>query len=407
MSGNAEQGPSMVGDLRVARYRSVRQRSERLCAPLAPEDHVPQPVVDVSPPKWHLGHTTWFFETMVLVHAVPGYRVFHERYGFIFNSYYESVGERVQRVERGALSRPTVAEILAWRVHVDQAMQTLLGGAMSDELAARVELGLQHEQQHQELLLADAKYILGMNPLAPSYDPNGLGAVDLQTEHLAAHTDQPVWHRWNGGPCDIGHAGEGFAFDNESARHTVHIAPMALRDSLVSNAEYLAFMADGGYQRFELWHSEGWAWLQGLAHRAPLYWQPDPEHPGGWMHYTLQGLMPLAPQAPVSHLSYFEAHAFCQWAGWRLPTEFEWEALADRFDWGQRWEWTESAYLPYPGFSKATGALGEYNGKFMVSQMVLRGASFATPPSHARRSYRNFFHPPLRWQYTGLRPARA
>lgn len=387
------------------RYQAVRRHSENLCAPLAVEDHVPQPVVDVSPPKWHLGHTAWFFEAMVLQAHRPGYRVFHARFLFVFNSYYESLGERVQREHRGDLSRPTVAEVLAYRAHVDAAMLAFMREPLSAALTDLIELGLQHEQQHQELLQTDIKYILGLNPLLPPYDERRAGLLQLEAEHTPVN-NADGWHAWPGGLCIVGHDGQGFAFDNEAGQHPVYLQPVQLRAALVSNAEYQAFMADGGYERFEFWHAEGWDWVRSLKLRAPLYWQADPDRPGQWQHYTLAGLQMLTPTAPVSHVSYYEAYAFCQWAGWRLPTEFEWEALADRLDWGQRWEWTESAYLPYPGFRQSAGAAGEYNGKFMVNQKVLRGASYATPAGHARKTYRNFFHPPLRWQYTGIRPAR-
>jgi ergothioneine biosynthesis protein EgtB len=395
-------------------YRAVRARTEAICAPLAIEDHVPQPVADVSPPKWHLGHTAWFFEAFVLqpnaATLLPGYRVFDPRFGHVFNSYYEGQGTRVARAERSALSRPTVAEVLAFRAHVDAAMQAVLAQPLTPELAALIELGLQHEQQHQELLVTDLKFILGTNPLAPAYAAVGHGALEVAQEHLPqAGADD--WLAHGGGVVEIGHAGEDFSFDNERPRHQALVPPVEVRRQLVTNAEYLAFMADGGYERYAFWHAEGWDWLRTLPQRAPLYWQRDAE--GGeargetrWRHYTLQGLQPLDPAAPVTHISLYEAHAFCQWAGWRLPTEFEWEAVAGALPWGQRWEWTASSYTPYPGFQPAAGAVGEYNGKFMVNQQVLRGASFATPPGHARPTYRNFFHAPLRWQYTGIRPAR-
>lgn len=388
----------------LQRYRDVRQRSERLCAPLSIEDHVPQPVMDVSPPKWHLGHTAWFFENFILVPYSPGYALHHPHYAYLFNSYYEAVGVRVARPERGHLSRPTVAEVLAYRAHVDAAMCALLGQPLAVEIAVLVELGLQHEKQHQELLVTDIKFILGSNPLLPPYDPQGMGALDLSAEHGGTCPPLDDWADVGHGSVDIGHQGSGFAFDNESPRHTVWLGGGQLRRALVTNQEYLAFMADGGYERSEYWHAEGWDWVRTLPHRAPLYWQPDDA--GRWQHFTLRGLQPLEATAPVTHISYYEAFAFCQWAGWRLPTEFEWEALAGRFIWGRRWEWTQSAYQPYPGFRRSGGAVGEYNGKFMINQQVLRGASFATPPGHARQSYRNFFHAPLRWQFTGIRPAR-
>jgi len=386
------------------RYADVRARTVALCAPLAIEDHVPQPVADVSPPKWHLGHTTWFFEAMVLGQAMPGRAPHHPRYAYLFNSYYEAEGARVPRVDRGALSRPTVAEVLGYRAHVDEAMLQWLSGDLSPEWQARVELGLQHEQQHQELLLTDIKFILGANPLLPAYAAHDTPAVAVSQEHRPLGTGAG-WIEHPGGLVPIGHAGEGFAFDNECARHPVHLAPHRIARALVSNAEYQAFMDDGGYQRSELWHADGWDWKRQSAVEAPLYWLRLPGE-SGWWHQTLRGPQPLPPDAPVTHISWYEASAFAAWAGARLPTEAEWEAGAGAFEWGRRWEWTASAYQPYPGFTRAEGAVGEYNGKFMVNQQVLRGASFATPPGHARHTYRNFFQPPLRWQYTGLRLAR-
>lgn len=393
----------MTDDL-LATYRAVRARTVALCAPLAVEDHVPQPIADVSPPKWHLGHTTWFFETLVLAPHQPAYRAFHPGYGFVFNSYYESVGPRVVRAERGGLSRPTVEEIHAYRAHVDAAMSALLAAPPTPALAALVALGLQHEQQHQELLLTDLKYILAVNPLTPAYATAATAAVDVAAEHAAVIGDD-AWLTWPGGVVSIGHRGDGFAFDNEGPAHDALVPPCRLRATLVRNREYLAFMADGGYQRAALWHAEGLDWVRGQRVEAPLYWRRADDEPTGWQALTLTGPTPLALDAPVTHVSYYEAFAFAQWAGARLPTELEWEALAPRFTWGARWEWTESAYKPYPGFRPAAGAVGEYNGKFMVNQQVLRGASFATPPGHARLTYRNFFHAPARWQYTGVRLA--
>lgn len=387
------------------RYRSVRARSEHLCAPLAVEDHVPQPVAEVSPPKWHLGHTAWFFETFLLLPHLPGYRVCHAGHGYLFNSYYEAMGDRVARPARGHLSRPTVAEVLAYRAHVDEAMAALLAQPLAPDLAALVELGLQHEQQHQELLVTDLKVILGANPQSPAYRLQDAGVLDLAAEHDCSGPPLEDWLGLPAGTVHIGHTGSGFAFDNEAPRHAALLQPgVQLRRALVTNAEYLAFIADGGYARPALWHAEGWDWVRMLPRKAPLHWHAD--EAGQWQHYTLAGLQPLKPAAPVTHVSFYEAFAFCHWAGWRLPTECEWEAASARLGWGQRWEWTQSAYLPYPGFRARDGAIGEYNGKFMVNQQVLRGASFATPPGHARSTYRNFFHAPLRWQYTGIRPAR-
>lgn len=394
----------------LQRYRAVSGRSALLCAPLALEDYVPQPIVETSPPKWHLAHTAWFYEALILKSAVEGYREFDPGYAFLFNSYYESLGERVGQQHRGTLSRPTVAEVMAFRAHIDRHMGALLKAGVDDAVAALVEQALQHEQQHQELLLTDIKYILGNNPLAPAYaraDESRAGnplAICADDEHRPEPRGE--WIEWPGGEVEIGHHGEEFAFDNERGRHRVLVGRAQVRSSLVTNAEYLAFIADGGYARHGLWHAEGWDWVRSGRIGAPLYWRQAADSQCGWAHYTLRGLEPLIADAPATHLNFYEASAFCAWAGWRLPTEFEWEALAPQIDWGSRWEWTGSAYLPYPGFRATDGASGEYNGKFMVGQMVLRGASYATPPGHARRTYRNFFHPRQRWQYTGVRPAR-
>jgi ergothioneine biosynthesis protein EgtB len=290
-------------------------------------------------------------------------------------------------------------------------MQNWLARDLGHDMLQLIELGLQHEQQHQELLLTDIKYILGLNPLMPAYSVKAVADIDPMCEHLAQPTGldgtgRETWLDMPGGLCDIGYQGPGFSFDNEGARHVQHLRPFKIQRSLVSNRAYMAFVADGGYQRAEWWHAEAWDWLHAENVQAPLYWFKD-DTSGAWWHYTLRGAAPLPADAPVTHISCYEAHAFAQWAGCRLPTEFEWEAAQNRLSWGQRWEWTDSAYKPYPGFQKATGAVGEYNGKFMINQQVLRGASFATPPGHARASYRNFFHPHLRWQYTGIRLARG
>lgn len=413
--------PIAPGHSPVDRYRHVRQASEALCATLTPEDHVPQPVAFVSPPKWHLAHTSWFFENFVLQRVDRRYQPWHPQYAYLFNSYYEAIGDRVARHQRGALSRPTVAEIMAYRAHVDAAMVDCLDRDPAPDVCALIELGLHHEQQHQELLVTDTKYILGLNPLRPALAPAGIGQVaylDLALEHPASHPlhDSPGdWLDVPGGLHGIGHDGRGFAFDNEGGRHLQHLRPLQIRQTLVSNGEYLRFMADGGYQRAEFWHAEAWDWLQAEGIQAPLYWWRDADAPQGWSHYTLHGARPLQADTPLTHIGFYEAHAYARWAGLRLPTEFEWEAAMAAHaqahphatpPWGTRWEWTASAYLPYPGYEQAHGAIGEYNGKFMANQMVLRGASFATPPGHARLSYRNFFHPPMRWQYTGIRLAR-
>lgn len=376
-------------------YETVRRRSEKICAPLKTEDYVVQPVVDVSPPKWHLGHTTWFFETFILLPNAKGYTVFDPQYNYVFNSYYESVGARVIRTNRGNLSRPAVEDIRRYRKYVDDAMMDFLEEELSPELQELFILGLNHEEQHQELLYTDIKYILGHNPLFPAYDIH--------------HKDIPVvnnpgapWLNIRAGVYDIGFAGDGFCFDNELGRHSVYLADYKISTALVTNTEYLDFIQAGGYQDFRYWHAEGWDWVKNNQVTTPMYWY---NIDGKWMHYTWQGLQPLMPDAPVTHVSYYEAAAYAAWKGQRLPTEFEWEAAAPQLSWGYRWEWCESAYLPYPGFAKAPGAIGEYNGKFMISQMVLRGGSEVTSPDHSRITYRNFFHPSLRWQFTGIRLA--
>ncbi len=361
--------------------------------PLSTEDHLSQPIVDVSPPKWHLGHTTWFFETFILKNFKPGYRLFDERFGFLFNSYYESVGKRLLRDMRGTMTRPSLEEVWRYRQYVDEAMHELLKGPIPEEALELLELGLQHEQQHQELFLTDFKYILSVQPFHPVYKSDfkeSTGNIPQEETYL----EIPA------GNYHIGYHGEGFCFDNELGRHQVYVHEFEISANLVSNAQWLAFMDAGGYSDHTYWHSEGWAWVNEESIKAPLYWERVGDT---WHRFSLAGLEKIKPEEPVAHISYYEAYAFAEWRKQRLPTEAEWEVASERFDWGQRWEWTGSAYLPYPGFSKAAGAVGEYNGKFMVNQMVLRGASIATPEEHSRTTYRNFFHPHLRWQFTGLR----
>ena len=373
-------------------YLRVRAHSEAICQGLETEDYVVQPIIDVSPPKWHLGHTTWFWETFVLVPHAPGYRIFHDDFSFVFNSYYETVGRRVLRTDRGNLSRPTVKQVYAYRAYVDEHMSHFLDEAhLSADLQALIGLGLNHEQQHQELLITDIKYILGHNPLFP--------AIDMPlVEYPVEVSRQSVM--LNEGIYVIGHQQDSFCFDNELGSHKVYLNETSLAGNLVTNAEYLAFIESGGYQQFRYWLSDGWAWVKNNGIQAPLYWY---QIEGVWHQYTFDGLKPVDWDAAVTHVSHYEADAYARWQAKRLPTEFEWEATADQLAWGQRWEWTNSAYLPYPGFATAEGAVGEYNGKFMSGQMVLRGASVATPDDHSRPTYRNFFQPDKRWQYTGIR----
>ncbi|MEB3290931.1 MAG: ergothioneine biosynthesis protein EgtB [Leptolyngbya sp.] len=407
-------------------YVAVRQLSETLCQPLVIEDYGVQSMADVSPPKWHLAHTTWFFETFLLVPYLEDYAVFHPGYGYLFNSYYEAVGSRHPRPQRGLISRPTVAEVYQYRAYVNEAMDRLMGQRGEEpDIAALITLGLHHEQQHQELLLTDLKYNLAINPLYPAY------REDLVQSDRAAPALEFVG--FTGGLYDIGYQASGnhfdqFAFDNEGPRHRVYLKDFALANRPVTNGEYLDFIADGGYRTAQHWLSEGWAMVQQEGWQAPLYWQQQGQD---WWVFTLGGLRPLNPNEPVTHISYFEAEAYAQWLGCRLPTEAEWEVatatvpiqgnllLGDALHpqpapdhgplcqlYGDTWEWTQSAYLPYPGFRTAPGAVGEYNGKFMCNQMVLRGGSCVTPPGHLRPSYRNFFPPQARWQFSGIRLAR-
>ncbi|MEX0316287.1 MAG: ergothioneine biosynthesis protein EgtB [Allomuricauda sp.] len=376
-------------------FLETRKQSESICEPLEIEDYVVQPVVDVSPPKWHLGHTTWFFEEFILKPHLQHYTLFDEDFSFVFNSYYETVGKRVIRSDRGNLSRPSVKQVYAYRKYVTENIQKLFGTVQNEELNALLEIGIHHEKQHQELLLTDIKYILGNNPLLPTYSEN------FKDHPIENH--QQEWISIEEGVYDIGHMSEGFCYDNELGRHKVFLHAYEISNKLVTNGEFLEFIEAGGYQRFDIWHAEGWDWVNQNQICAPLYWH---NIDGEWHHYTSAGLQKIDPATPLAHVSYYEAFAFAQWKGHRLPTEFEWEASRAYLPWGKRWEWTESAYLPYPNYKKPDGALGEYNGKFMVNQKVLRGGSVATPEKHTRHTYRNFFHPHLRWQFTGLRLAK-
>ena len=376
-------------------FLETRQYSEDICRPLEIEDYVVQPVVDVSPPKWHLGHTTWFFEEFILKPYAVDYQLFDEDFAFVFNSYYESVGKRVVRADRGNLSRPSVQKIYSYRLHVTSSIAELFEHNDASDLLNLLEIGIHHEKQHQELLLTDIKYILRNNPLLPVY------SSAFQESRKYLETQQ--WIEMEEGIYEIGHNSKEFCYDNELGRHRVFLEAYEISDRLVTNGEFIEFIDAGGYKKFDLWHAEGWDWVCQNEIISPLYWH---KIDGEWHHYTLGGLKTLNPDKALSHISYYEAFAYAQWKGCRLPTEFEWESAQKKFNWGERWEWTESAYLPYPGYQKADGALGEYNGKFMVNQKVLRGASVATPNNHSRPTYRNFFHPQLRWQFTGLRLAK-
>ncbi len=421
---NSLQTHSLTREQAIQQYQNVRQLSEQLCEPLEIEDYVLQTTPEASPTKWHLAHVSWFFETFILSEFKPQYQVFHPRYRYLFNSYYEQVsGGIYPRAQRGLLSRPTVAEIFRYRAWTDDHMLALLEHADAKhwaEITRRLLMGIHHEQQHQELLLTDIKYNLGFNPLRPAY------RTDLHAPALATPT--PLhWHEFAGGLQEIGCAAEGFAYDNESPRHQQFLYPFKLASRLVSNAEYLQFIGDGGYQNTALWLADGWKMVRDQGWQAPLYWQ---QIDGEWWIYTLGGLRPLNPAEPVCHVSYYEADAFASWVGKRLPTEAEWEVAAHtqvlrgnlreqgllhpapahseaglQQLYGDLWEWTQSAYQAYPGYRAAAGALGEYNGKFMCNQKVMRGGSCVTATNHVRATYRNFFYAHERWQFKGLRLA--
>lgn len=375
-------------------YNSVRKHTENICQPLQTEDFVPQPVNFVSPPKWHLAHTTWFFEQFVLKEHLPDYKVFDDDFSFLFNSYYNFVGKRVFRADRGNITRPGVQEVFEYRAYVDMHMQILLQ-LKSEELKELLELGLNHEQQHQELLLTDIKYILGNNPIFPIYNEDLDWENDTNSETGFAKIKEGIY--------EIGHISEEFSFDNEHGRHKVYLHEFEISKVLVTNSEYLEFINADGYKNFKYWLDEGWSWVTENKIEAPLYWH---KIDGEWYHFSMNGLQKVNPEAVVTHVSFYEASAFAEWKKMRLPTEFEWEIASDKFNWGKRWEWTNSAYLPYPNFKKPEGAIGEYNGKFMINQMVLRGSSCATSPNHSRKTYRNFFHADERWQYNSIRLAK-
>ena len=402
------------------RLMRTRALSQDLARPLSDEDQVVQAMDDASPTKWHLAHTTWFFEAFVLSQHLPGYVRFNERFEYCFNSYYESVGPRHPRPFRGLLTRPSGDEVRAYRAHVDEALEKFFAHGVPKEALSRIELGINHEQQHQELLLTDVLNLFASQPLRPAYRDDNAGVP-------AGEAAPPAFTAFEGGIFEVGHAGSGFSYDNEGPRHEQLIRPFKLANRCVTNAEWIAFIEDGGYETAALWLADGWTLINAEAWRAPLYFEP---HDGGYGQMSLRGFRPVDPGAPVTHVSYFEADAFARWAGYRLPSEFEWEhasaSVAERGQtlgaghlrpqrapnetglsqmFGDVWEWTASAYLPYPGYKPACGAVGEYNGKFMCNQFVLKGGSCVTPDGHIRRTYRDFFYPHQRWQFTGLRLA--
>lgn len=406
--GDTQPSDTSLGDLPLdARYSAVRAHTLALAAPLSDEDCGAQSMPDASPVKWHMAHTTWFFETFILERMEPDFAPFHPAFRVLFNSYYNGVGDKHPRAQRGLLTRPAMAQVRAYRHDVDARVARLLASALDAQQRAQLELlvtlGLQHEQQHQELILTDVKHLLAQSALLPAY---------LDAPRPAAPPAAPLaWVDIDGGLADIGHAGDGFCFDNELPRHKQYVAPFQLASRLVTNGEYLAFVAAGGYFNAALWLAEGWDWVRSQGLKSPFYWRCDEQ--GAWTEFTLHGEQPLDLERPATHLSLFEADAYAHWAGARLPTEAEWEVAAASAHnselqqmFGHCWQWTSSSYAPYPGFQVAPGALGEYNGKFMLNQYVLRGSSCATPDGHARASYRNFFPAGARWQFTGLRLAR-
>lgn len=373
----------------------TRFQTVKLCESLEPEDFSLQAAPFVSPPKWHLAHTTWFFEEMVLKSFLKAYKTYDDAYAFLFNSYYNSLGERIARHERGLITRPASEVILKYRSYVDEHIELLFETPVSRELETLLILGINHEQQHQELLITDLKYSLSHNPAYPKWSES-----NLISDRNAENTKGAAWTTISEGVYTIGHQGHGFAFDNELGVHRTFLESFEIAKDLVTNGEFIKFIEAGAYHDPKYWLDDGWSWIKKNTITKPLYWKKTE---GEWYHYTLSGLLPLDKKAILSHVSFYEAQAFAFWSGHRLPTEFEWEIASNHFNWGTRWEWTNSAYLPYPKFKISKGAVGEYNGKFMINLMVLRGASTATPSNHSRHTYRNFFSPDMQWQLSGIR----
>ena len=376
----------------IEKYKQVRQQTLDFCSHLHPEDFSVQVVKFASPAKWHLAHTTWFFETFILKNELKNYSEFDPNFNFLFNSYYNNVGDRILQANRGNMSRPSTDEVFAYRAFVDEKMLLFLESNPAKKILDLVVLGLNHEQQHQELLITDVKYMLGHNPLFPVFNADFNLVKDRNSSNETIKIDAGIY--------EIGHQGEDFCYDNELGVHKVYVADFEIQNHLVTNGEYLEFMEGGGYVDFNLWLDEGWSWVNTEQINSPMYWH---KIAGLWHYYTLAGMQKIDKDAILSHINYYEAQAYAEWKGMRLPTEFEWEIAAQKLDWGKRWEWTNSAYLAYPNFVKENGAVGEYNGKFMSNKMVLRGASVATSSNHSRKTYRNFFHTSERWQYTGIR----
>ena len=374
------------------KYKIVRQQTLDFCKHLQPEDYAIQVAKFASPAKWHLAHTTWFFETFILKNHLKDYTAYDQNFNFLFNSYYNNVGDRILQNNRGNMSRPSTNSIFAYRDFVDKKMEAFLKSNPAKDVLNLVILGLNHEQQHQELLITDVKYMLGHNPLFPVYhkDSNLLKGQNQSKEVI--HIKEGIYK--------IGYKGDDFCYDNELGVHKVFIADFDINNFLVTNGDYIEFIEAGAYTDFNLWLDEGWSWVNSEQINSPMYWH---KIDGEWHYYTLAGLQKVDKNAILCHINYYEANAFAAWKGMRLPTEFEWEIAAQKMDWGKRWEWTNSAYLPYPNFIKENGAVGEYNGKFMSNKMVLKGASVATSPNHSRATYRNFFHATERWQFTGIR----